>query len=93
MNARLSSCLFALALGTPAAAQSESPPPATAAARRWDDGGDLDKIIWQRPFTAARELAQQSGRVLLVKPILGGGNMPKPGGVPCGGKNDCEGSW
>jgi hypothetical protein len=61
--------------------------------RRWDDGGDLDKIVWHRPFAKAQELARESGRVLLIKPILGGGNRPKPGGVPCGGKNDCEGSW
>jgi hypothetical protein len=61
--------------------------------RRWDDGGDLDKIVWNRPFARAQELARASGRVLLIKPILGGGNVPKPGGVPCGGKNDCEGSW
>lgn len=61
--------------------------------RRWDDGGDLDKIVWNRPFVRAQELARASGRVLLIKPILGGGNVPKPGGVPCGGKNDCEGSW
>ncbi|HZN39753.1 MAG TPA: hypothetical protein VFD82_13170 [Planctomycetota bacterium] len=61
--------------------------------RRWDDGGDLDKIVWNRPFARAQELARESGRVLLIKPILGGGNVPKPGGVPCGGKNDCEGSW
>ena len=61
--------------------------------RRWDDGGDLDKIVWNRPFASAQELARASGRVLLIKPILGGGNVPKRGGVPCGGKNDCEGSW
>ena len=61
--------------------------------RRWDDGGDLDKIVWNRPFARAQELARASGRVLLIKPILGGGNVPKCFGVPCGGKNDCEGSW
>jgi hypothetical protein len=61
--------------------------------RRWEDGGDLDKIVWHRPFARAQELARASGRVLLVKPILGGGNKPDPAGVPCGGKHDCEGSW
>ena len=64
-----------------------------AAERRWDDGGDLDKIVWNRPFARAQELARASGRVMLIKPILGGGNVPKRTGVPCGGKNDCEGSW
>ena len=79
-----------------APAQSDRVPSADvqrAAARRWDDGGDLDKIVWHRPFTEAQRLARETGRVLLVKPILGGGNKPKPEGVPCGGKNDCEGSW
>ena len=64
-----------------------------ATERRWDDGGDLDKIVWNRPFSRAQELARASGRVMLIKPILGGGNVPKRTGVPCGGKNDCEGSW
>ncbi|HEX6813336.1 MAG TPA: hypothetical protein VF384_17075 [Planctomycetota bacterium] len=80
----------------PLAAAQSRPEPATTtapAARRWDDGGDLDKIVWHRPFADARRLAKESGRVLLLKPILGGGNEPKPDGVPCGGKNDCEGSW
>ena len=79
-----------------AAAQSRPEPTTTtgpAASRRWDDGGDLDKIVWHRPFADARRIAKESGRVLLLKPILGGGNEPKPGGVPCGGKNDNEGSW
>jgi len=66
---------------------------APGAARRWDAGGDLDKIVWHRPFADAQRIARETGRVLLIKPILGGGNRPKPGGVPCGGKNDCEGSW
>ncbi len=66
---------------------------AAATARRFDAGGDLDKIVWHRPFRSAQKLAREAGRVMLVKPILGGGNQPAPGGVPCGGKNDCEGSW
>lgn len=77
----LSSCL---AVG-PALAQ-EAP-------RRFDAGGDLDKIEWVRPFAVAQQRAKEANRVMLVKPILGGGNAPAPGGVPCGGKNDCEGSW
>jgi hypothetical protein len=64
-----------------------------AAARRFAEGGDLDKIDWMRPFARACEIAKEQQRVMLVKPILGGGNAPKPDGVACGGKNDCEGSW
>ena len=66
---------------------------AVATARRFDAGGDLDKSVWHRPFRAAQKVARAAGRVMLVKPILGGSNQPAPGGVPCGGKNDCEGSW
>lgn len=55
--------------------------------------GDSNKIQWHRPYAKARELAAASGRVLLVKPIMGGSNTPKPDGLPCGGKADCEGSW
>jgi len=55
--------------------------------------GDADKIEWVRPFARARELAAGTHRVLLVKPILGGSNRPFPSGRPCGGKEDCEGSW
>ena len=60
---------------------------------RFDQGGDLDKIVWHRPFADAQALAARQQRVMLVKPILGGSNTPDPDGVPCGGKNDCEGSW
>ncbi|HEX5052891.1 MAG TPA: hypothetical protein VFZ65_14035 [Planctomycetota bacterium] len=72
---------------TPPAATSPQPAP------RFAQGGDLDKIEWIRPFARARELAREQHRVMLVKPILGGSNRPRPGGVPCGGTNDCEGSW
>ena len=78
----------ALALACTAAAQDG----AGAGTRRWE-GGDLDKIVWHRPYARAQQLARNAGRVLLVKPILGGGNVPDPAGVPCGGKRDCEGSW
>ena len=61
--------------------------------RRFEQGGDLDKITWERPFARARELAKERHRVMLVKPILGGGNTPDPKGTACGGKHDCEGSW
>jgi hypothetical protein len=64
-----------------------------AAERRFPKGGDLDKIVWEHPLARARELARAQHRVLLVKPILGGSNVPAPLGVACGGKNDCEGSW
>lgn len=60
---------------------------------RHERGGDLDKIEWLRPFTAAQQRAREQKRLLLVKPILGGSNAADPTGVPCGGKNDCEGSW
>ena len=78
--------LFSCSLLVPAPAQDGAP-------RRFDAGGDLDKIEWIRPFAKAHRLARDSQRVMLVKPILGGGNAPAPSGVPCGGKNDCEGSW
>lgn len=80
--------LLALAttIGAHVAHTQESP-------RRFDGGGDLDKIEWVRPFREAQKLAKAANRVMLVKPILGGGNKPAPGGVACGGKNDCEGSW
>jgi hypothetical protein len=70
-----------------------APEPPAAAEARPPAAGDLDKIAWARPFARAQELAQEQGRVLLVKPILGGSNKPSPGGVACGGTNDCEGSW
>lgn len=75
----------------PAAAQQD--PAQDPQARRFAEGGDLRKIVWQRPWTRARDLAREQGRVLLVKPILGGSNAPAPDGVPCGGEQDCEGSW
>ncbi len=77
----------------PALLAASLAPAQDAAARRFDTGGDLDKITWTRPFAAAQQLARAGKRVMLVKPILGGGNAPRPDGVPCGGKNDCEGSW
>jgi hypothetical protein len=80
-----------LALG--AAAQDAKSAAQPAAERRFPKGGDLDKIVWEHPFARARELARAQHRVLLVKPILGGSNVPAPLGVACGGKNDCEGSW
>jgi hypothetical protein len=86
MNARVLASVAAVLFASAAAAQSPS-------ARRLADGGDLDKIVWERPFARARGLAETRNRVLLVKPILGGSNTPRPSGVPCGGKNDCEGSW
>ena len=55
--------------------------------------GDARRINWIRPFSKASELARKSGRILYVKPIMGGSNTPAPDGVPCGGQNDCEGSW
>ncbi|MBK8097685.1 MAG: hypothetical protein IPK26_11295 [Planctomycetes bacterium] len=64
-----------------------------AQAGRHERGGDLDKIEWLRPFGAAQQRARERKRLLLVKPILGGSNAADPSGVPCGGKNDCEGSW
>lgn len=70
---------------------AQEPVPSPAPDRR--TLGDLDKIEWLRPLAHAREVARQQGRVVLVKPILGGSNTPAPDGVPCGGKNDCEGSW
>ena len=89
MLATVRRCLPVCTLLALAAAQQDPAP----AVRRWDAGGDLDKIVWHRPFADAQRIAKETGRVLLIKPILGGGNRPKPSGVPCGGKNDCEGSW
>ena len=79
----------------PAAALEPAPqePAPSAAARRFPAAGDLDKIAWERPFARAQQIAREQDRVLLVKPILGGSNTPRPGGVACGGKDDCEGSW
>jgi hypothetical protein len=92
------SILFALAslpFVTALPGQDPAPlePAPAAAARRFPEAGDLDKIAWERPFARAQELARERNRVLLVKPILGGSNTPRPGGVACGGKDDCEGSW
>ncbi len=55
--------------------------------------GDLRRVQWTRPFSAAHKIARSTNRVLLVKPLMGGSNTPDPAGVPCGGVNDCEGSW
>ena len=79
----LSVALFAVAMSAHATSQN----------RRHDSGGDIDKIEWVRPFAAAQERARELGRVLLVKPIMGGSNKPNPDGLPCGGVDDCEGSW
>lgn len=68
----------------------EAPPTSVV---RHERGGDLDKIEWVRPFALAQQRARQQRRLMLVKPILGGSNVAVPAGVPCGGKNDCEGSW
>ena len=51
------------------------------------------RMNWVRPFADARARAKTAGRLMLVKPILGGTNAPDPDGLPCGGKQDCEGSW
>lgn len=55
--------------------------------------GDMRRIQWVRPWDEASKTAAARGRLLVVKPILGGSNTPDPDGVPCGGKKDCEGSW
>ena len=73
--------------------QIQELPAAEASALRHERGGDLDKIEWLRPFGAAQQWARDRKRLMLVKPILGGSNAADPSGVPCGGKNDCEGSW
>lgn len=70
-----------------------SPGAAAAAPGAPDRAGDPRRIRWIRPVAAAVEEAKAAGRVLLVKPILGGSNTPDPDGVPCGGTRDCEGSW
>jgi hypothetical protein len=71
---------------TPAAA-----PPGDA--RGGPESGDLRRVQWVRPFKEALAKARQTNRVLLVKPLMGGSNVPDETGVPCGGKRDCEGSW
>ena len=55
--------------------------------------GDLRRVDWVRPFDEALNRAARLGRVLIVKPILGGSNEPDPNGLPCGGVRDSEGSW
>jgi hypothetical protein len=87
MDHRLAAVVPLVVFALPALAQQAAP------GRRFATGGDLDKIAWEHPFARARELARTQHRVLLVKPILGGSNVPDPQGVACGGKRDCEGSW
>jgi hypothetical protein len=55
--------------------------------------GDPRRVDWVRPFKDALAKARETNRVLLVKPLMGGSNVPDPAGTPCGGKKDCEGSW
>jgi hypothetical protein len=55
--------------------------------------GDARRVPWILPFRDALAQARRTGRVILCKPILGGSNTPDPGGLPCGGRHDCEGSW
>jgi hypothetical protein len=55
--------------------------------------GDARRIAWSNDFEQVLARAKETGRPILCKPILGGSNKPDPDGVPCGGKQDCEGSW
>jgi hypothetical protein len=85
------------------ATQKTQKAPATRPARerpeapRDDDrarkAGDVRRVAWVRPFKDAMAKARETGRVVLVKPLMGGSNLPDEGGIPCGGKRDCEGSW
>lgn len=59
----------------------------------WNAAGDTRRIKWTRPYAEAKKSAVARNRLILSKPIMGGSNTPDPGGVPCGGVNDCEGSW
>jgi len=93
MDSRLLPLAAISCLALAAAAQDTKAAARPAGERRFPKGGDLDKIVWEHPLARARELARAQQRVLLVKPILGGSNVPAPLGVACGGKNDCEGSW
>jgi len=54
---------------------------------------DSNRIRWVRPFKVAMQQAKESRRLVFAKPILGGSNTPKSGGIVAGGKNDCDGSW
>jgi hypothetical protein len=92
MNRHLLACA-PLWLVVPGPCLAQQPAPDPAPPPRHEAGGDLDKIAWERPFARAQQLAREQDRVLLVKPILGGSNTPRPTGVACGGVDDCEGSW
>lgn len=57
------------------------------------EAGDATRICWVRPYAEAVKQAKVTNRLILAKPIMGGTNKPKPGGLPAGGKTDCDGSW
>ena len=68
-------------------------PAADGKAAKPSEAGDANRIRWVRPYAEAVKQAKATNRLILAKPIMGGSNTPKPGGLPAGGKTDCDGSW
>ena len=87
----LAAAAAVLALQERTSAQESRPQPQDQGAVM--RSGDMRRVDWVRPWSKATAAAKAAGKLMVVKPILGGSNTPDPDGIPCGGKNDCEGSW
>jgi hypothetical protein len=85
--------LTSLLVCVSAPAQVQNDPEPKSGVGQENHAGDLRRVHWVRPWAKAQEESRRTGRPILCKPILGGSNTPDPSGLPCGGKNDCEGSW